>query len=66
MPKTFQKDNSIACPKIKPTKLLNPFKTNEIKSAIKKLKNSKSAGCDKIKSEHLKNAPHAIIQSQNF
>ena len=60
--KTFQKDNSMLCPRIKQTKLLNPFTTNEIKSAIKKQKNNKSAGCDQIRSEHLRNAPHALIQ----
>ena len=45
-----------------PCYAVNPFTTNEIKCAIKKLKNNKSAGCDKIRSEHLKNAPHALIQ----
>ena len=56
----FQKGNIIDCPDIKPQKLSTPFTTEEIQKAIKSLKNNKSAGCDLLRSEHLKNAPEII------
>ena len=37
-----------------------PFTTEEVKYAINKLKNNKSAGLDAIQAEHLKNAPKII------
>ena len=56
----FQKGNIIGCPDIKPQKLSTLFTTEEIQKAVKSLKNNKSAGCDFLRSEHLKNAPEII------
>jgi hypothetical protein len=56
----FQKDNAINCPNIEPSKLTIPFTKEEVKKAISSLKNNKSAGCDKLRAEHLKFAPDEI------
>ena len=39
-----------------------PFTTEEVKYAINKLKNNKSAGLDDIQAEHLKRAPNIIME----
>lgn len=43
-----------------PTPLTNPFSEKEITSAVKSLKNNKSAGCDQLRAEHIKCAPLEI------
>ena len=37
-----------------------PFTASEVQKAIKSIKNNKSAGCDDVKAELLKHAPHQI------
>ena len=51
-------------PEVTPQALTTPFTEEEITSAVKTLKNNKSAGIDQLKAEHLKYAPtklHRII-----
>ena len=40
--------------------MTTPFTANEVKKAIKALKNNKSAGSDEIKAEQLKHGPEII------
>ncbi len=56
-----QKDIS-EVPIIKPEKLKEPITTQEIKSAIKKLKNNKSPGCDDVQAELIKHSPEIVQQ----
>ena len=56
----FKKETAQDVPPFIPQKLDNPFTLEEIGSAIRKLKNNKSAGCDKLRAEHLKAAPIEI------
>ena len=46
----------------KPTKIKTPFTADEIRRVVKKLKNGKSAGIDKLEVEFLKYAPIEILQ----
>ena len=48
---------------IPPTPMRVPFNPNEIKKAINKLKNGKSAGCDNIKAEQLKYGPDLVAET---
>ena len=45
---------------VPPTPMRNPFTPEEVKRAIKKLKNNKAAGIDDIKAEQLKYGPDII------
>lgn len=56
----FNSEAFIEMNEIKPTKMENPFNTNEIKKAINKLKNNKSPGPDEIYAEQLKHAPDTL------
>eukprot|EP00795_Rhopilema_esculentum_P017828 gene17828-9525_t len=47
---------------IKPEKITQPFTTEEIQKAIKKLKNNKAAGCDNIIAEQLKHSPEIVAE----
>ena len=47
---------------IKKTTLQNPFTVEEVKKAIKSLKYNKSAGCDLLRTEHLKYAPDLLYE----
>ena len=58
----FHPENTPDFPDLQPKKLDKPFSVEEISCAIKSLKNNKSAGIDKLKSEHLKFAPVEIHQ----
>ena len=58
--KIFHQDNEAEIPDIKPCKMKKPFTEKEITSAIKSLKNNKSAGCDEIRAELLKHSPSEI------
>ena len=58
----FNPDDIGEFPHIPPQKLNEPFTSEEIRKAIKSLKNNKSAGIDKLKAEHLKCAPVEINQ----
>ena len=42
--------------------MANPFNTDEVKQAIKKLKNNKSPGSDGITAEQLKHAPNIVSE----
>ena len=48
--------------KTKPVQMKNPFKAEEIKEAVKKLKNNKSPGKDQITAEQIKNAPEILYR----
>ena len=52
----FSKETEKEIEGITPTKMTTPFTKEEIKNAIKSLKNGKSAGIDKIYAELLKHA----------
>ena len=49
--------NAEHMPNVKPTPMLQPFTSEEIKAAIKSLKNNKSTGIDNVKAELLKVGP---------
>lgn len=58
--KTQFHKNAEPLPEIKPSKMREPFTSEEIKEAIKSLKNNRSAGVDDIKAELLKYGPDEI------
>ena len=58
----FQNENAIPLPEYQKTTLQNPFTVEEVKKAIKSLKNNKSAGCDLLRAEHLKYAPDLLYE----
>ena len=64
----FHKD-APPTPAVEPTQMTQPFTAIEIQSAIKSLKNNRSAGVDKVKAELLKFGPevysHEIAQIFN-
>ena len=47
---------------IKLEKLKEPITTQEIRNAIKKLKNNKSPGCDDVQAELIKYSPEIVQQ----
>ena len=59
----FHKDDMKKIFKIEPAKMKQSFTANEIKLAVKKLKNNKSAGSDEITAEQLKHAPEIIYET---
>ena len=48
-------------PDLRPTKISNPFTSNEIKKAVSKMKMNKSPGCDEIPVEIY--APDCVYES---
>ena len=50
-------------PDLRPTKISNPFTSNEIKKAVSKMKMNKSPGCDEIPVELIMYAPDCVYQS---
>ena len=57
----FRNENAIPLPECKKTTLQNPFTVEEVKTAIKSLKNNKNcAGCDLLRAEYLKYAPDLL------
>ena len=56
----FQNENAIGLPRVTPKTLNTPFTDEEVKKAVKSLKNDKSACCDLLRAEHLKYAPDSI------
>ena len=55
-------ENAKIIPIINPTKMKQIFTSKEIRKAINKMKNGKSAGCDKVYAEMLKNSPELITE----
>ena len=60
--KQFNAANCSGILDAKPHAMKTPFGVDEVKAAIKTLRNNKAAGIDQIKSEHLKNSPDEIPQ----
>ena len=58
---TFQSKNAISLPEFQKTTLQQKFTREEVRKAIKSLKNNKSSGCDNLRAEHLKLAPDSVI-----
>ena len=56
----FNDDNARAIERIPPAKMKIPFKEEEIKRAVKSLRNNRSPGIDDITAEHLKNGPDIV------
>ena len=56
----FQNESAIGLPRVTPETLKTPFTAEEVKKAVKSLKNNKSAGCDLLTAEHFKCAPDSI------
>ena len=56
----FQNESVIGLPSVTPETLKTPFTAEEVKKAVKSLKNNKSAGCDLLRAEHLKCASDSI------
>ena len=48
--------------RVPPKAMRNPFTADEIRKAVKKLKNGKSAGIDELKAELLKHSPDAVME----
>ena len=59
--RAFNADNQNMFPDVTPTEMKIPFSTNEVRRAIKSLKNNKSAGIDDIVAEQLKYGPEIVI-----
>ena len=56
----FNDNNVREIERIPPAKMKIPFKEEEIKRAVKSLKNNRSPGIDDITAEHLKNGPDIV------
>ena len=59
---TFFK-NAEPMPNIDPRPMSKPFTTNEIMTAVKRMKTNKTPGCDDIQIELIKHAPNNIIEA---
>ena len=55
-------ENAKTIPSTKPTKMKQLFTEKEIRKAVNKMKNGKSAGCDNVYPEMLKNSPEIITE----
>ena len=53
-------NNNLPFPNIPPSPMLHPFTTEEIKSAVGKMKNNKSPGNDGINAELIKHSPDLL------
>ncbi len=60
--KMFQAEEVSTIEEIPPAKMSREFEEQEIRSAVKSLKNNKSPGIDNITAEHLKNGPEVVYQ----
>ena len=56
----FEKPDTKNIPYIPPKEMGNKFTKEEIRKAIKSLKNNKNAGCDSLKAEYLKYGPDIL------
>ena len=60
--KMFTDDNAKMIENVPPTEMRIPFTEDEIRSAVKSLKNNKSPGIDEITAEHLKHGPGLVYE----
>lgn len=58
----FTDENTKEIENIPPKKMREAFTEEEVRKAIKSLKNNKSPGVDEIRAEHLKNGPAIVCQ----
>ena len=58
----FTDDNAKMIENVPPTEMRIPFTEDEIRSAVKSLKNNKSPGIDEITAEHLKHGPDLVYE----
>ena len=58
----FKQEATTPIPNIKPQKLELEITGEEVKSAVNKLKNNKSPGCDQINAELVKNSPEIVFE----
>ena len=58
----FSVQNTEALPDIEPAAMETPFSKDEIRKAVKSLKDGKSAGYDRLKAEQLKHGPDIVLE----
>ena len=58
----FKQEDTAPLPEIQPQKLEIEIDREEVKSAVNKLKNNKSPGCDQINAELIKNSPEIVFE----
>ena len=60
----FKQEETNPIPEIKPEKLEEAITSEEVRSAVNKIKNNKSPGCDEINAELLKkNSPEIVFEN---